>query len=44
MQPGDPFDPDSFAGAIVNKEQLDKINKYVNIGKEEGARLRLEEI
>ncbi|MBD1147715.1 aldehyde dehydrogenase [Pelagibacterales bacterium SAG-MED31] len=37
MQPGDPFDPKSFAGAIVNTEQLDKINKYVNIGKKEGA-------
>ena len=37
MQPGDPFDPESFAGAIVNSEQLEKINQYVNIGKEEGA-------
>jgi len=37
MQPGDPFDPESFAGAIVNNDQLEKINKYVNIGKEEGA-------
>ena len=24
MQPGDPFDPESFAGAIVNNEQLKK--------------------
>ena len=37
MHPGDPFNPESFAGAIVNNEQLEKINKYVNIGKEEGA-------
>ncbi len=37
MQPADPLDPNSFAGAIVNTEQLEKINKYVNIGKEEGA-------
>jgi 4-guanidinobutyraldehyde dehydrogenase/NAD-dependent aldehyde dehydrogenase len=37
MQPSDPLDPGSFAGAIVNAEQLEKINKYVNIGKEEGA-------
>jgi acyl-CoA reductase-like NAD-dependent aldehyde dehydrogenase len=37
MQPADPFNPQSFAGAIVNNEQLEKINKYVNIGKEEGA-------
>ena len=37
MNPADPFDPNSFAGAIVNSEQLEKINKYVNIGKEEGC-------
>ena len=37
MQPSDPLNPDSFAGAIVNAEQLEKINKYVNIGKKEGA-------
>ena len=41
MQPGDPFDPESFAGAIVNNEQLEKINKYINIGKEEGARVEV---
>lgn len=41
MQPSDPFDPNSFAGAIVNKEQLDKINRYVNIGKEEGAVIKV---
>jgi len=39
MQPGDPFDPESFAGAIVNNEQLEKINKYVIIGKDEGAKI-----
>ncbi len=37
MQPSDPYNPKSFAGAIVNNEQLEKINKYVNIGKKEGA-------
>ncbi len=41
MQPDDPFNPKSFAGAIVNTEQLDKINKYVNIGKEEGANVEV---
>jgi len=41
MQPSDPFNPDSFAGAIVNSEQLEKINKYVNIGKEEGASIEV---
>ena len=39
MMPGDPFDPNSFMGAVVDKTQLDKINSYVNIGKEEGAKL-----
>ncbi len=41
MHPSNPFDPKSFAGAIVNAEQLDKINKYVNIGKEEGANVEV---
>ena len=37
--PGNPFDPNSFMGAVVDKDQLDKIDSYVNIGKEEGASL-----
>ena len=41
MNPADPLDPNSFAGAIVNTEQLEKINKYVNIGKEEGAEIKV---
>ena len=41
MKPSDPLDPSSFAGAIVNSEQLEKINKYVNIGKEEGAEIKV---
>ena len=41
MQPSDPLNPDSFAGAIVNTEQLEKINKYVNIGKKEGADIEI---
>ena len=39
MMPGDPFDPNSFMGAVVDKAQLDKIDNYVNIGKNEGANL-----
>ena len=39
MMPGDPFDPNSFMGAVVDKNQLDKIDNYVNIGQEEGANL-----
>ncbi|MDC0058221.1 aldehyde dehydrogenase [Pelagibacteraceae bacterium] len=41
MHPGDPFNPESFAGAIVNTEQLEKINKYVSIGEEEGANIEV---
>ena len=41
MKPADPLDPSSFAGAIVNSEQLEKINKYVNIGKKEGAEIKV---
>tara|TARA_B110000116_G_C16785019_1_gene560397 strand:+ start:309 stop:1805 length:1497 start_codon:yes stop_codon:yes gene_type:complete len=39
MMPGDPFDPNSFMGAVVDKAQLDKIDSYVKIGKKEGATL-----
>lgn len=39
MMPGDPFDPETFMGAVVDKSQLDKIDSYVNIGKEEGVEI-----
>jgi len=39
--PGDPFDTATTLGAQASKEQLDKILRYVDIGKQEGARLRL---
>ena len=38
---GDPFDPETTQGAQVNKEQFDRIMEYIEIGKEEGARLVL---
>ncbi|MBL4623994.1 MAG: aldehyde dehydrogenase family protein [Flavobacteriales bacterium] len=34
---GDPMDKNTDIGAINSKEQLDTINKYIKIGKEEGA-------
>ena len=34
---GDPLDKNTDIGAINSKEQLDTINKYIRIGKEEGA-------
>ncbi|MGH8194453.1 MAG: aldehyde dehydrogenase [Woeseiaceae bacterium] len=34
---GDPLDPTNQLGAIINREQYDKILKFIAIGKEEGA-------
>jgi len=36
---GDPLDKNTDIGAINSKSQLDIINKYVNIGKKEGAEM-----
>lgn len=38
---GDPLDTDTMVGAQASKEQLDKILKYIEIGKTEGAKLEL---
>ncbi|PRY73494.1 aldehyde dehydrogenase [Halomonas ventosae] len=40
MQPGDPLDPESFMGAIVDETQHRRILDYIRRGVEEGARLR----
>ncbi|WP_253913076.1 aldehyde dehydrogenase family protein [Pseudoruegeria sp. HB172150] len=39
FRPGIPTDPETTMGAIVSKEQYDKILSYIEIGKSEGARL-----
>jgi len=36
---GDPLDPTNQLGAIVSKEQYDKILDYIEIGKKEGAKV-----
>jgi aldehyde dehydrogenase (NAD+) len=36
---GDPFDPDTDQGPQVDKAQFDKILKYINYGKQDGAKL-----
>lgn len=36
---GHPLDPDTMMGAQASKEQYEKILKYIEIGKEEGAEL-----
>jgi gamma-glutamyl-gamma-aminobutyraldehyde dehydrogenase/4-guanidinobutyraldehyde dehydrogenase/NAD-dependent aldehyde dehydrogenase len=40
MQPGDPLDPASFMGAIVDRTQYERVLDYIRQGVEEGARLR----
>ncbi|MBL8685155.1 MAG: aldehyde dehydrogenase [Myxococcales bacterium] len=39
--PGNPLDTDTRVGAQASREQLEKILGYIEIGKKEGARLRL---
>ena len=41
MFPGDPLDPATRMGAIVDTLQLDRVMGYIEAGKQEGARLRL---
>lgn len=36
---GSPFDESNYQGAINNKSQFDTVINYINIGKEEGAKL-----
>ncbi len=36
---GDPLDKNTDIGAIHSKEQLDKINQYLSVGKKEGAEM-----
>jgi betaine-aldehyde dehydrogenase len=39
FKPGIPTDPATTMGAVVSKAQLEKILKYIEIGKSEGAKL-----
>lgn len=38
-KPGNPLDPETTVGAIVDDAQLDRICSYIEIGKEQGAQL-----
>ncbi|WP_224418961.1 aldehyde dehydrogenase, partial [Modicisalibacter sp. R2A 31.J] len=40
MQPGDPLDPASFMGAMVDRTQYERVRDYIRRGVEEGATLR----
>jgi acyl-CoA reductase-like NAD-dependent aldehyde dehydrogenase len=41
MQPGDPLDPATKLGAIVDDIQLQRVLGYIDAGREEGAAVRL---
>jgi acyl-CoA reductase-like NAD-dependent aldehyde dehydrogenase len=41
MAPGDPLDPSTKMGAIVDKNQMERVMSYISVGKEEGAQLRM---
>jgi acyl-CoA reductase-like NAD-dependent aldehyde dehydrogenase len=41
IQPGEPLDPETRMGAIVDHTQLERVLEYIDIGREEGAQLRL---
>lgn len=38
-QPGDPLDPETTMGPLVTAEQQERVLRYVDIGRKEGARL-----
>jgi len=39
MAPADPLDPKTRLGALVSRDQMDKVLGYVDIGRKEGARV-----
>jgi 4-guanidinobutyraldehyde dehydrogenase / NAD-dependent aldehyde dehydrogenase len=41
IRPGDPLDPETRMGAIVDRTQLERVLGYIDSGREEGAQLRL---
>jgi acyl-CoA reductase-like NAD-dependent aldehyde dehydrogenase len=41
IRPGDPLDPETRMGAIVDGTQLDRVLGYIDAGREEGADLHL---
>ena len=41
MVPGDPLDPSTQMGAIVDKTQMERVLGYIAVGKEEGAQVKM---
>ncbi|WP_137388069.1 aldehyde dehydrogenase [Rhodoligotrophos defluvii] len=37
--PGDPLDPKTLMGSMVDKTQMERVMSYINIGREEGAKI-----
>jgi aldehyde dehydrogenase (NAD+) len=36
---GDPLDPETYMGPVVSEEQFDRVLSYIDIGRDEGAKL-----
>jgi acyl-CoA reductase-like NAD-dependent aldehyde dehydrogenase len=41
LQPGDPLDPKTHMGAIVDQTQMSRVLGYIDAGKQEGAALKM---
>jgi acyl-CoA reductase-like NAD-dependent aldehyde dehydrogenase len=41
LRPGDPLEPNTKLGAIVSQEQMSRVLRYIELGTEEGATLKL---
>src|SRR3546814_16649388 len=41
MQPGDPLDPKTMMGAMVDKTQTERVLSYIEAGQKEGAELKM---
>ncbi|MBS1843181.1 MAG: aldehyde dehydrogenase [Actinobacteria bacterium] len=41
IRPGDPLDPGTRFGAMVDKTQMDRVMSYIDSGRDEGAELRV---
>jgi acyl-CoA reductase-like NAD-dependent aldehyde dehydrogenase len=39
MQPGDPFEPDSYMGALIDEGHMERVLAYVESGRQDGANL-----
>jgi aldehyde dehydrogenase (NAD+) len=40
MKVGDPMDPATQVGALISEDHLNKVLRYINVGKQEGATIR----